>query len=297
MLKLKIRDKIIFSVLFFLLFTTIFSWFLVYTYSDKSLKIFFYDVGQGDAIHIRNNKNQDILIDGGPDNVILSKLGQNMPFYDQKIELMILTHPHADHIAGLIHILNKYQVEQIVYSDVLDSTDFFQEWKRIIKEKNIPTREAKIGQTIKLENSLMYVLLPKTSYKDKKVENLNSTSIVLKLVNGQISYLFTGDIEKESEVELMDNMGNKTYGKEKKNILNSDVLKVAHHGSKSSSSQELVSLINPKYAIISVGKNNKFGHPNSETVEKLNNLKANILRTDKDSDIKCISDGIKIECN
>ena len=148
---LKISDKKVYIVLILLLFISIFFWTQVLAESDSnSINVNFYDVGQGDSIHIRNG-NQDILIDGGPDSKIIEKLDQNIPFQDNKIELVILTHPHADHIAGLVHVFRKYEVEQILYTDVFYDSNVFLEMKSIIEEKNIQTKFAKSGQRVKLD--------------------------------------------------------------------------------------------------------------------------------------------------
>lgn len=256
----------------------------VFVNAEENLRVIFYDVGQGDAIHIRS-KNQDILIDGGPDGTIISKLDANLPFYDQEIELMILTHPHADHIAGLVPVLEKYQVDQILYSGIDYDSNVYEEWKRIVEEQDIPLLEARQGQIIKLNEASMFILFPGSQEIDK--ENINNSSVVSKLVYGESTFLFTGDAEKEVENELLASDIN----------LEAEVLKVGHHGSKTASTKDFLAQVSPMYAVISAGKDNKFGHPHEETLEKFINLETNILRTDVSGDIKCISDKKEIKCN
>lgn len=287
---MRITDKKVYVSLGILLALTIISWSVVLASSSSRLKISFYDVGQGDAIYIRIPKNLDIIVDGGPKDTILSKLSQDMPFYDRKIELVILTHPHADHVTGLVHILERFEVEQILYSDVSYTSSIYSEWRKLIKEKNIPISLAHAGQIIKLGQARMYILHPTSSFVEKKVQNLNNTSIVGRLVYGKTVFLLPGDIEKEIEAKLV-----KKY--QANNLLRADVLKVGHQGSKTSSSPEFIALVDPTYAIIPVGANNKFGHPHPQTIETLDKANAKILRTDVHGDIKCWSDGEKVNCN
>lgn len=289
---LKFSDKKVYIVLIMLLVFTIFLWSQVLAQpNNEDLMVNFYDVGQGDSIHIRNNKNQDILIDGGPDSKIIEKLDQNIPFQDNKIELVIITHPHEDHIAGLIDVLRKYEIEQILYTDVFYDSSIFVELKNIIEEKGIQTKFAKSGQIIKLDQANLYILFPNLSYNEKQVKEVNNTSIVSKLVYGNSSFLFTGDAEEEVETELEDIFVNN------KDILDSDLIKIGHHGSNSSSTKDFLFSVSPKKAVISVGENNKYKHPHPDTLSKINELDVNLFRTDEDGDIKCVSDGENIECN
>lgn len=279
----KLNRKISRIILAILFVIAILSWTAVFASHDNKLHIHFYDVGQGDAIYIRTPAKQDILIDGGPDATILTKLGQDMPFYDRKIELIISTHPHADHITGLIDVLKRYQVDQILSTGVEHTSATFGEWKDIVQEKNIPVRTAQAGQKIKLGKTFMYVLYPVDRLAGKEVKNLNNTSIVSRLIYGKNSALFTGDAEIEVEQELL---SNHTH-------LKSDILKVGHQGSKTSTSEEFLEKVDPEYAIISVGEN-KYGHPSKEVLERLKNIK--LFRTDLNGDIECLLDGEKISC-
>jgi competence protein ComEC len=255
---------------------------------SKALEVDFLDVGQGDAILIKTPDHQKILIDGGPSNAVVEKLGENLPFYDKKIDLIILTHPHADHLDGLIEVLKRYEVGKILSTGVVHTTPDYLVWLEEIKKHNVPMEIAVAGQTIDFGNNLkMEIFYPKEDLTGKSAENLNNTSIVAKLIFGQTSFLFTGDAETEEEEELIGS------GLD----LKADVLKVAHHGSKNATSQNFLEKVQPKFAVISVGAGNQFGHPNAMTVKRLENIGAEVLRTDKDGDVKIKSDGAELKIN
>lgn len=249
---------------------------------DKKLEVIFLDVGQGDAILIKTPLNQKILIDGGPDNSVLNELGENLSFFDDEIDIMILTHPHSDHLVGLIEVLKRYNVKEIYYSGVSHTTNDFLAWLKEIKSRQIPLNI--ISQPITLnfgaDVSLVF-LYPDKDLSKQNVESLNNTSLMTKLVYNKTSFLFMGDAENEVENYLIN-----------QNLdLSADVLKVGHHGSSSSSSEKFLEKVKAKYAIISVGAKNDFGHPHSIILNRLSRLGYEILRTDLNGTIKFISDG------
>jgi competence protein ComEC len=253
---------------------------------DNKLEVNFFDVGQGDAILIKTPDHQKILIDGGPDNTIINKLGENLPFYDKEIDLMILTHPHADHVTGLVEVLKRYKVKKILATGVLCTTSEYIAWLEEIKKQKIPMEIAQAGQIISFgENLKLEILYPLEDLSGKQFENLNNSSVVGKLTFGKTSFLFTGDAETEVEEKLLN------AGVDFK----VDVLKVAHHGSKNATSQEFLDKVQPKFAVISVGAKNKFGHPSQGTINRLEKMNAQVFRTDKDGDVKILSDGEKVE--
>jgi len=161
---------------------------------NDNLQVDFFDVGQGAAIFIEApNKNQ-ILIDGGPDETIVKKLGEVMPFYDRSIDLLILTHPDADHLTGLIEVVKRYQVGQIIETGVIDNSAAYQLWQQLIEEKKIPVIIAKAGEVVRIADDLnLDILYPQIDLQNKEVADMNSSSIVSRLVYGQNSFLFTGD--------------------------------------------------------------------------------------------------------
>jgi competence protein ComEC len=272
--------------------------FLIYRAVNQSqLKVYFFNVGQGDGILIRTPSHQNIVIDGGPDNSFITKLGQHLPFYDRQIDLMVLTHPHDDHLFGLVEILKRYKVKQVLASGVLHTTDAYLEWLKLIKDKNIPFKIALNGQEFVFENScqgkincrpepvMLKVVYPYESLSGRKMENLNQSSVVTQLVFNQTKILFTGDLEKAGEEEILSHQTN----------IESAVIKVAHHGSLTSSSDDFLKAVKPKSVIISVGLNNKFGHPSPLLISYLTGLGLKIYRTDLLGDIRLLSDGQKIE--
>ena len=260
----------------------ILAWLVVFDLSRSYfLEVNFFDVGQGDAIFIQTPQRYQILIDGGPDPKIIEKLTQEMPFWDRTIDLIILTHPHRDHMAGLIEVLKRYKVENILWTGVMQETSEYNEWKNLIKNEGAKIFIAHAFQKITTPTTVLNVLYPFENLEGKRVKNINNTSIVSKLVFGEISFLFTGDIYKSVEKKLM-----KT-GIE----LNAEVLKVSHQGSKTSSSEEFIEVVGPKIAVVQCGKNNKYGHPHLEVLATLEKYGIKVLRTDEQGDIKILSDG------
>lgn len=262
------------------------------------LEVDFLDVGQGDSILIKAPDNFDILIDGGPDASVLDRLGRNLPFYDRDIELMILTHPHSDHVAGLVEVLKRYEVKKVLYTGVLHTSPDYLEWLKIIKEKNIPMEIVKAGDEIKFDQEIyLDILYPFEELTNQKFKELNDSSIVAKLVYGQTSFLLTGDAPAEVEKQLLKvsqepRSRDPGYPQE---WLRSNVLKVGHHGSRYSSSLEFLEVVKPQYAVIQVGKDNKFGHPHLGILRRLENLGIKFFRTDLDGEIRIESNGEKLE--
>lgn len=249
--------------------------------SGKFLKVKFLDVGQGDAEFIEMPDKKQILIDGGPDLSILEKIGREMAFYDRYIDLVILSHPEADHLNGLIEVLKRYQIGAVITNGVIRETSQYKEFMDTIKAKRIPVYIAKSGGEIDFnENIKIDILYPSENLKGKILSDSNNSSIVAKLIYNNFETIFTGDIEKSVENKLV----------ESEIDLNSDILKIAHHGSKTSTSEEFLKAVNALVAIIEVGKDNKYGHPHQEVLDRLKNLR--IFQTGKDGDIEILSDGI-----
>lgn len=275
------KNKIlqIFLLVFFVLVIVIL---LIIQVPDKNLHIYFLSVGQGDSIYVRTMNNRDILIDGGSDNKVLSELGSVMPFWDHKIDYVILTHPHADHLTGLISVLKRYQIGEIISNDAITTTSEYLEWLKLIKEKNISLHIIKSTESIDVDRKTkLDFFWPLESYKDKKVENLNNTSIVFKLVYDKFSSLFTGDLEMDAQQQLSTN-----------NLqLTTNIWKVSHHGSKNGINDNFLKIINPDIAVIEVGEKNKYGHPASSTLYKLTSIGAKIFRTDQNGRIEITTDG------
>ena len=251
---------------------------------NKFLEIDFYNVGQGDAIFIETPKGKQILVDGGPDLTILEKLGRELLFWDRYIDLVILTHPEYDHIGGLIEVIKRYKVGGILTTGVVRDTAEYKEWTRIIEQENIPIYIAQAGGVISLGDDIeLLILHPFENLAGQKIKKANNTSIVAQLVYGDFEVLLTGDIEKKVEKALV-NSGID---------LESDILKVPHHGSKTSSTKNFIQAVNPIIAIIQAGKDNPYGHPHNSVLETLNNITT--FCTGRDGDVEILSDGVRFQ--
>lgn len=279
------KNKGAFLILGFLLFLNIFAWIAVWDLSQpRFLKVTFFDVGQGDSIFIESPQGHQILIDGGADSTILEKLGKEIPFWDRTIDLIILTHPEHDHLAGLLHVLKRYRIDYILWTGIVRDTNEYREWKKLIEEEGAEIKIAQVDQKVKLtDNIRLDILYPFENLEGQEFKNSNNTSIITKLDSVNIYFLFTGDAYKSVEKKLI----------EMNTDLRTDILKIGHHGSKTSTSEEFIKQILPEIAVISVGKDNRYGHPHQETLETLRKYDIKVLRTDLRGDIKIISDGIK----
>ncbi len=241
-------------------------------------KIIFFNVGQGDAIFIESRYHHQILIDGGPNKkLILNKISKELTFFDKDIDLIILTHPELDHLNGLLAVLDNFKVENIIWNKIKRDSNIYFDFLKKIKEEEAKVYSGRAGLKIKAGEIIVLVLFPfeDLSQKEIKGKTSNDTSVVVELFVGGEKFLFLGDITKKVEREIV-----KKYPKD-----NISVLKIAHHGSKFSTSEELLEHFHPFFAVISCGKNN-YGHPHTETLNLLSSYDIKILRTDKDGDIK-----------
>jgi len=221
---------------------TVVIWYSVFYFeSRQNLLVTFFDVEQGDSIFIETPNGNQILIDGGPNDRILGKLGRTLPFWDRSIDLVILTHPEKDHLAGLVDVLDRYKVGAALWTGVEHSTAEYREWVSALEEKNTPTFIARVGQRVKIGSDItLDILAPFDDWNGKTATKLNDTGIVSRLQHGKISMLFTGDISKSVERRLLfESLNSKLL------ILDSDVLKVGHHGSKTSSIEEFLNAVSP----------------------------------------------------
>jgi competence protein ComEC len=247
---------------------------------NNLLKVSFLDIGQGDAIFIESPTGNQFLIDAGPGKSILNALGRVMPIYDKTIDVVLATHPDADHIGGIPEILKNYTVGEYMYNGAVGTTGVFRELDSEISKQNIKKQVARSGEIIDLGGgAYLKILYP---HSDPVGKDTNEYSIVAKLYYGNSTFLFTGDAPTDVENYLAKNIGKE---------LDSDVLKVAHHGSKNSLSDQFISAVSPEYSIISAGVDNRYGHPHKEIIESLNNIKTNILGTYDLGDVYFVSDG------
>ncbi|MBI5254593.1 MBL fold metallo-hydrolase [Candidatus Falkowbacteria bacterium] len=249
------------------------------------LSVHFLDVGQGDSIYIRTPEKQDILIDAGPDAKVVEQLGKAMPFFDNEIEMAILTHPHADHVAGFIEVLKRYKVDKIYYTGVAHTSNVYLEFLNLVKEQKIPLIIVGAGVDIEIAAAAKFkILSPAQNLVGQKVEDLNDSSIVSQLIFGKTKFLFTGDVGADIENLLL----------LQKIDLSADILKIGHHGSKLASSEKFLQAVNPRFAIITCAKNNDFNFPHPKILSRLERLGIEIFRTDLNSSIVATSDGANV---
>ncbi len=254
--------------------------------SSKELKIVFIDVGQGDSILISQG-NKQILIDGGKDGkLLLEKLGRHIPFWDRKIEAVIETHPDADHIGGLIEIFRTYEISAVMKTNARSESQTFKALEEAVSVEGSQIVEAQVGQKIILsEDAQMEIIFPFEKINESS-KDTNAGSVVARLVYGENSFLLTGDLPGEQEKEILARGINIT----------SDVLKVSHHGSKYSSSEDFLKEVGPRDAIVSVGKSNSYGHPNQEALQRIAKQGTKIFRTDELGDIVYECQEPNVEC-
>lgn len=257
-----------------LLFVTISIFYLDWRYSKRGLTFAMMNVGQGDALFIESPTGTQIIVDGGPGKNILKELPKLMPFWDRSIDAMVITNPDKDHISGFTDILKLYTVDTVFEPGTINDSGTYKNIEKEIKNKKIPDILAKKGMNIDIGGgAYLEVLFPD---KDVSMGEVNDGSIVMRLIYGETSIMLTGDATEKTENIILNN---ERYKKE--NILESYILKVGHHGSRTSSSYEFVQAVRPKYALISDGLNNSYGHPHKETLKTFADLGVEVLRTDE----------------
>lgn len=248
---------------------------------DGKLHVFVLDVGQGDSILIQTPGDEYILIDGGPDDKVMGELAKIMPFYERTVDLVILTHPHPDHINGIVDVLKRFDVREVMMTGVSYNYPGYNAFLEQVAGQNIHVIYAGNGSDYKLGSVVLDMLYPFTSFQGRMFENQNNGSIVFRLLYGKRIYYFPGDLELEGEQKLIASTLD----------LSADFFKAAHHGSRTSNSSAILDRIRPQYAVISAGAGNKYGHPHPETLDHLKERGVNIFRTDLDGIVESESDG------
>jgi competence protein ComEC len=254
-------------------------------HNQHKLTVAFLDVGQGDAIYIEAPNGAQMLIDGGNGTAVLRQLGKQMSFFDHSIDVVIGTHPDEDHIGGLPDVLGRYYVDLYIDPGLNDHSATYETILYEVGKRRIPHVTAQRGMHIVLDKDdgvYFDVLFP-----DRLLEGVdaNTASVVGRLVYGTTSFILTGDSPQAIEKYLVGLDGEK---------LHSTVLKLGHHGSRTSSSEEFLEAVHPTYAVISVGKSNKYGHPHKEVVDRVAELNIPMLATSKVGTIVFESDGVNI---
>jgi len=249
--------------------------------NNLNLKITFLDVGQADCIIIKSN-DDFMVIDGG-NNADIAMVTDFLK--SQKIEnikYLIGTHPHEDHIGGLDAIINNFNIETLIMPNAVSNTKTFEDVITAIENKKLEITAPKVGDTYTLGSAKFTIIAPNKDYDD-----LNNMSVGIKIINGDNSFIFCGDAEVLSENDILTNGIN----------IKADVLKISHHGSNTSTNKDFLKAVSPKYAVISCGINNSYGHPHIETLKKLSDKNVELYRTDLQGNIIVTSDGKNIKFN
>ncbi len=251
------------------------------------LTVTFLDIGQGDAIYIEAPNGNQVLIDGGPPSgATLRALGHMMPFWDRSLDLVLATHPDQDHVGGLPAVLERMRIDNVITTENTSDTGAYGAFEKIISEKRITHVLARAGEKIVLDDGVVLEIL----FPDRNVASWesNTASVVARLSYGDKSFLFTGDSPQAIEGYLVNK--NAT-------ALHSNVLKLGHHGSRTSSAKVFLSAVDPEYAVISAGKNNKYGHPHKEVTDLLADLKIPFISTIDSGTIIFKTDGTELNVN
>ena len=240
-------------------------------------KMWFLDVGQGDSVLIQTAENHQILVDGGDGERIIEELSAVMPFFDRSLDMIVLTHPHEDHVGGLVEVLKKYRVENVLLTGVNNRSGIYNEFLNEIIEDDVEFFIADQLMDFRFGEVLLDVLYPFEPLLLEDFDNLNNSSVVIMVHNEEERILLTGDIEEEIEDALL----------AKRVDLRADVLKLGHHGSKTSSSLKFLAKVRPKKAVIQVGAGNSYGHPDERVLQNLEAVGVKeISRTDLDGRIE-----------
>jgi competence protein ComEC len=255
---------------------------------DGLLHFWALDVGQGDALLLQTPQGQDVLIDGGPDPAVLERqLSSHLPFWQRDLGLMVLTHPHEDHITGLIDALSHYRVARVLETPYDQGVASLEDaWRGGLALGHVPVTTATIGQVVTVEPGLtLQVLYPPPHLLSGTNSDINNSSVVMRLGYGAIHILLTGDVETDAVHDLLAREGDQ---------LAADVIKVPHHGSATGLSADLLAAVHPRLAVISVGLHNPYGHPAPSTIKLLHDANIPTYRTDLQGTVEVLTDGRQI---
>lgn len=255
----------------------------VLTADSDILTVTFLDVGQGDAIFIETSDGVQVLIDGGPDSGVVRELAKQLTFYDKDLDVVVATHSDKDHIGGLIDVLNRYEVETVVRTENKNDTEVAALFDEVVAAEGAEIFLAQAGQQLQLGASTTLLILSPEG--DSSLWESNTASIVAQLQYGDSSFMLTGDAPVNIEEYVA-----KNYGL----LIESDVLKLGHHGSRTSTSDIFLEAVAPKYAVVSAGKDNSYGHPHQEVIESLKERAIPIVETARAGNIVFKSDGKNI---
>lgn len=236
-----------------------------------------FDVGQGDAILVTTPHRQHILIDGGPDGTVLTRLGTAMRFHEHTIDLMIVSHNHADHITGLNRVLTRYDVKNVWLSGAIHTTNEYVELVKNLRDKHIPTRVVWAGADEALDGVRLHVVFPLASQEGARPDDQHDATVVVRACYVTCA-LLTGDLNEGHERAMVDSAAE----------LAAAVLKVPHHGSATGLLPVFLARVNPQFAVISVGAGNSFGHPAPSILARLKEANVATFRTDQNGTVTCV---------
>ena len=264
-------------------------WAVALAMPDGRMRVIFADVGQGDATLIVTPNARSVLVDGGPDREDAARLvGGALPFWNRSVDAVVLTHPHDDHVRGLVEVIERYDVEHIVHRNIDHDGAAYDEWRRLVARENATEVQAVQGSRFTLDGVLFEVLWPPQELLSGTSSDLNNASVVLRVSYGATSFLLPADIHSDAEARLVQTMS-----------IDSDVLKVPHHGSRTSSSPAFLDAVSPAAAVISVDAESRYGHPHAEIVQALRARvsEENVILTSDSGTIEFISDGRSLVVN
>lgn len=248
---------------------------------DEYLHVNFLDVGQGDSIFIRSPFGYNIVIDGGPNLNLTDSIESIIPPQEHIIDLLVLTHPHSDHLFGFMETIERYKVKNVLLTGVAYNSSLYGYFKEKMAEKGVNVLPASSLHDIYFNDGLLLdVVYPSKPSLKGSPENVNNDSVVLRLVYGNTSILFSGDAEMEEEKLVLQTT----------NFIGADVLKAGHHGSRTSSTMAYLNAVQAEYAVISAGVNNQYHHPHPETLEKYAKEDITTFRTDLLGSIEMVFD-------
>lgn len=276
---LNVPDHVKRALLMFLIGGFIYLAFALWQVPDGRFHICFLDIGQGDAILLQTPENHQILIDGGPKNTVMEELAFLMPFFDRSIDLVVLSHPHADHIDGLVEVLKRYRVGAVLFSGVNDFGGAYDEFLKEIEAQNIRFFVAEKDVDFRFGSVFLDIIYPFDQILLDDFDNLNNSSVAMKIIYGEKKVLLTGDLELEGEKALV------SSGYD----LRANILKAGHHGSKTASSFAFLDKVKPQTVVIQSGLNNSFKHPHDEALANFEMASVDkIYRNDIDGRVEFI---------
>lgn len=260
-----------------------FPFFAVSQVNAQYLTVRFFDVGQGDSIQVITPDGYEMLIDGGPSSAVLRELSNERSFFDKKIDVVIATHPDTDHVAGLVDVLERYEIGMFIETAVEHDAPAAVAYREAARLEKARLITAEAGQTIQLGASTTIRIF--SPYGDATHWESNSASVVVQVTYGDIDFMLTGDAPSSIENYMVNKYGS---------ILKSEVLKLGHHGSNTSSSELFLKAVKPEFAVVSAGKNNRYGHPTEEVINRVLLHGAKVLNTAEQGTIVFESDGVDV---